>query len=143
MASIQGRILSRSACSPPTIKVKVPALAPGVEPVQGTSIYRTPFLANSAPIFRLPLGEIVLASATMVPALTPSITPPEPRFTCSDIAVSPTQRKTHSAFCAASLGLEQNLPFSAAASSFALSAVCDHNATSCPARRRLRAIGYP
>src|SRR5579872_2467270 len=86
---------------------------------------------------------MVLASATMAPDLTPSITPSGPRLTCSDIAVSPTHRKTHSAFCATSFGVAQNLPFSAAASSFAFAAVFDQSATSCPARKRLRAIGYP
>ena len=35
MTSSQGRTRSKTFSSPPTIKVRVPLIAPGVEPVQG------------------------------------------------------------------------------------------------------------
>src|SRR5579862_9256652 len=131
------------ALSPPTIKVSVPPVAPGVEPVQGASRKCTPLAVSLAPILRLALGEMVEASAITLPACAPSMAPPGPRITSSDMAVSPTHTNVHSACAATCLGVSQKVPFSAAASSLALAAVFDHSATWCPARNKLRAIGYP
>src|SRR5580693_8044604 len=92
---------------------------------------------------RLADGEMVLASATTVPGLAPSITPAGPSSTSSDIFVSPTHRKIKSASAPTCFGESHTNPFSSSASCFALLAVFDHNATRCPARKRFRAIGYP
>src|SRR5580698_9206255 len=64
-------------------------------------------------------------------------------MTVSDMAESPTQRKTHSACCATSAGVAQALPPASAASFLAFPSECDQSATSCPALRRLRAMGAP
>src|SRR5207253_1200512 len=66
----------------------------------------------------------------------------------SDIAESPTQRKTHSACPATSFGVAQALPpaafpFVSAAIASALPLEWDQRATSCPALIRLRAMGPP
>src|ERR1017187_9409189 len=92
---------------------------------------------------RLWLMAMVLQSTTTDPLRTPSTTPLGPRMTSFAMAVSPTQRNRTSAFSATSFGVAQNLPFSVSASFWALAEVLDQTATSCPARRRLRAMGYP
>ena len=89
------------------MKVRFPLSAPGVEPVQGASSISTPFRLRIAPIFRLSLGLIVLASATTVPSRPPAPTPSGPRMTVRAICVSPTQRNTQSAFSATSFGVAQ------------------------------------
>src|ERR1019366_809497 len=89
------------------------------------------------------LTAIVLQSTTTDPERMPSMIPLAPRITSFDIWVSPTHRKRTSAFSATSFGVAQNLPFSAPASFWALAEVLDQRATSCPARSRLRAMGYP
>src|SRR6202035_3516752 len=123
------------------MKVRVPPVAPGVEPVQGASKYLIPLAANFWLMARLADGEMVLQSATTVPGFAPAITPLTPTNTSSAMAVSPTQTKTHSDFSPTCLGESQAVAFSSCASCFALLAVCDHTATSCPARARLRAMG--
>src|ERR1035441_5718534 len=92
---------------------------------------------------RLWLMAMVLQSTTTDPPRTPSTIPLAPRMTSFAMAVSPTQRNRTSAFSATSFGVAQNLPFSVSASFWALAEVLDQTATSCPARRRLRAMGYP
>src|ERR1035441_6826971 len=92
---------------------------------------------------RLWVMAMVLQSTTTDPARTPSTIPLGPRMTSFTMAVSPTQRNRTSAFSATSFGVAQNLPFSVLASFWALAEVLDQTATSCPARRRLRAMGYP
>src|ERR1035438_595598 len=143
MTSSQGRTLSKTVSSPPTIKVRVPLIAPGVEPVQGAPRKSIPALASSSWVRRLEAGLTVLASTTISPGFPPSFTPEGPRITASDIAESPTQRKTHSACRATSAGVVHALPPASAASFPALPPECDQSATSCPALRRFRAMEAP
>src|SRR5579871_7010004 len=96
MFSKNGFVLKNTDSSPPIIKVNVPPVAPGVDPVQGTSRNWIFLAASFLPISRLAEGEIVLASATTVPGLAPSMTPFAPRMTSSDILVSPTHKKMKS-----------------------------------------------
>ena len=80
-------------------------MAPGVDPVQGASRKWMPLALSFSPMPRLAVGEMVLASATTVPGLAPSMTPFGPVNTSSDMRVSPTQAKTKSACSATCLGV--------------------------------------
>src|SRR5215469_3099790 len=122
------------------MNVSVPALAPGVEPVQGASRKWILLAPSFSPIAREAEGPMVLASATTVPGLAPSMTPLGPSNTCSAMAVSPTQRQINSDFSATSFGERQAIPFSSATNCLTFDDVCDQTATLCAARARFRAI---
>src|SRR6202522_2266479 len=111
------------------MKVSVPLIAPGVDPVQGASRKWMPLAFSFSPMSRLPEGAMVLASAAIVPGLAPSITPLGPVNTSSDMRVSPTQAKTKSDSSATCLGDAQATAFSSDASCCALLAVFDQTAT--------------
>src|ERR1035437_8943539 len=143
MGSRSGRIRLKTVWSPPIMNVRLPLSAPGVDPVIGASRKSTPLALRAWPMWRLWLTAMVLQSTTTDPERMPSMMPLEPRITSFAIWVSPTHRKSTSAFSATSFGVAQNLPFSVSASFWALADVLDQTATSCPARRRLRAMGYP
>src|SRR5580704_13178816 len=110
------------------MKVRVPLIAPGVEPVQGASRKWIPLALSFSPMPRLALGEIVLASAATVPGLAPLMTPLGPVNNSSDMRVSPTQAKMKSDCSATSLGDAHATAFSSEASCWALLAVLDQTA---------------
>lgn len=92
------------------MNVSVPLFAPGVEPEQGLSRYEQPFAANLTAMRLAVAGPIVEQSAITVPALTPESTPSDPVSTSSDIAESPTHRKTQSANSPTWVGVSHNRP---------------------------------
>ncbi|MNP28641.1 hypothetical protein D3C76_1216180 [compost metagenome] len=59
---------SKSACSPPTIKVKVPAVAPATPPETGASIKRMPREVAASPTRRAEATSMVEQSITRAPA---------------------------------------------------------------------------
>ena len=94
---VAARTRSKTSLSPPIMNVSVPPSAPGFDPVHGASRKWKPLFASFEPIARLDDGETVLASTTTAPAFAPCAIPFSPRMRFSDIALSPTQRNTHSA----------------------------------------------
>src|SRR5665213_326913 len=117
------------------MNVSVALSAPACDHEHGASRKSVPIVFNSAPIRLLSLTEIVLQSTIVNGPLFPAASPSAPRITSRDIFVSPTHRNAHSLRLATSAGLAHAVaPFPSAAIASALPFVCDHSATSCPAR---------
>ncbi|MNG08979.1 hypothetical protein D3C85_672490 [compost metagenome] len=63
-----GLAASKSACSPPTIKVRVPAAAPATPPETGASMKRMPRTLAASPTRRAEATSMVELSITRAPA---------------------------------------------------------------------------
>ena len=136
-----GSILAKVASVPPTMMVSEAALAPTSPPLTGASRYSQPraliFCANSF----VAMGEMLLMSTTVLPAVKPPATPCAPKSTFSTSGVSGTMVKTTSARCATSVALAQaTAPASSRACGTWLRVVTK---SSCPAARRCPAMGAP
>ena len=125
------------------MNVSVPFSAPAFEPVHGASRKSIFFSASSFAMHELSSGETVLQSTTTNPACAPCTNPFGPRMTLRDIAVSPTQRKTHSLSLPTASGESQNFAPTDAASCLALLWLCDQTDKVWPAPANWRAIGPP
>ena len=142
MGSKNGLVFSKTAWSPPTIKVRVPPLAPGVEPVQGASRKSTPLAFKR-------LSDLAARAGADGAGIGYHRSGPR---AVDDAVGSQDDLLRHGGIADAeedAVGVlghlrgvyRRSVPFSSAASLRALSEVLDHSATSWPARKRLRAIG--
>ncbi len=137
-----GSARSNGAASPPTMIVRVPAMAPASPPETGASSQEAPSDAARSASLRVTAGEIVDMSATISPGRAPLSTPSGPIATCSTSGESGTMVTTISDWAATSAGLAPaRAPACRSSSTFARVRLC--TVTSNPALRRFRAIGVP
>src|ERR1700733_2230586 len=125
MAWNQGRTRSNTFGGPPTMNVSVPFSAPAFEPVHGASRKSIFFSASSFAMHELSCGDTVLQSTMTNPACALWTNPFGSRMTLRDMAVSPTQRKTHSLCLATASGDSQKFAPTDAANCLALLWLCD------------------
>ncbi|MNP23380.1 hypothetical protein D3C76_1160870 [compost metagenome] len=79
IAARTGWARSKSACSPPTMKVRVPAAAPAVPPETGASSIGLPWARVAAATSRALCGSMVEESISSTPGCTLASRPSSPR----------------------------------------------------------------
>eukprot|EP01022_Parablepharisma_sp_SALTPOND_P009847 TRINITY_DN14066_c0_g1_i1.p1 TRINITY_DN14066_c0_g1~~TRINITY_DN14066_c0_g1_i1.p1 ORF type:complete len:1308 (-),score=476.92 TRINITY_DN14066_c0_g1_i1:655-4578(-) len=138
----QGWAASKAAVLPPTMKVRVPAVAPLVPPETGaSSISKPPALAAAATL-RAASGAMVEQSISRVPGLAEASTPASPRQSDSTCRLAGSMVMTTSALATAAMESASVLPpTSTSLSTLALTRSWPLTAN--PALTRFCAIGKP
>ena len=140
-----GLAASKSASSPPTIKVRVPALAPATPPETGASIQRMPRAFAASPTWRADATSMVEQSTTRAPAgkaasrSCPPLPASQSARTCSpagSMLMTTSQSATASRASPAAIQ-------PAAIALATLSGIKSNTRTPCPALARLAAMGPP
>ncbi|MNP56946.1 hypothetical protein D3C76_1517200 [compost metagenome] len=104
MAWNSGSARSKASASPPTMMLRVAALAPTSPPDTGASRYWAPFSLILAAKALVAVGEIELMSITTLPLPIPAATPSARNSTSSTCGVSGTMTMMNSASWATSFG---------------------------------------
>ena len=142
MASRNGLARSKLAASPPTIKLRVPAVAPLTPPDTGASTNKISAAAAAAPTSCAVATSIVLESTTRVPAGICASKPSGPVYKPATCLPAGNMLTTTSAPCTAARAESAVLP--PACSKVAKASGIKSNAvTLWPAFTRLAAIGPP
>ena len=100
-----GRARAKAWASPPTMMLRVAALAPTSPPDTGASRYCAPFSLILAANALVAVGEIELMSMTILPGPTPAAIPSARNSTSSTCGVSGTMTMMNSASWATSFGV--------------------------------------